>query len=278
MVRLTIIIALIFGITVIAYSKVVPLKNAIDSGLVSLEAEATGGHEGKTLRLKLQNLKKKKIIILVPSGQRFASSDSLEQDLIVVQERLLALEKGQKRTYLLYANCIQAGNRSPGEHSVFVLENIAEDTLKQLVDFLNENKFKDDEAQYAIWAVTDNKRVENITNSKVAMFTAKLLGKPAPNYIIHHAPGARNTGQAFVPNPALIEGMFKFYCPNDRMTTFGLYDETGEIVLEVFKNKKQLKGQHRFKFNFEISHLDSGNYYARMTDGSDVLQELVVAF
>lgn len=260
------------------FSKTIDIREAVKAGWISMTVEGNGGHEGKSIRLKLMNLKKKKLEIYVPAGLIFLSVDSTLQDLIIIQERLLVLDKLQKRSFTLYAMCIQSGNSSPIKGSLFEVGDEAETKLMELVKHIDENNIRTSAAQYALWAVSDNKRVENIVEPKLAIFTANLLGKPIPAYIIRHARQNRPGQSAFVDAPVVIEGTFKYKSDKTRVVSFGLYNKDGKLLFSAFDNQEQKKGHHKFKFLFEVRNVAKGKYYARLMSEGEVLEELAVTF
>lgn len=279
MLRTILLSLFVFGLSFAGNSKIIDIREAVKSGWITLSVEGNGGHTGKTIRLKVQNLKKRKFQVFVPAGLIFASVDSTEQDLIIIQERLLALNKKQKRTFTLYGMCTQSGNRSPQEKSLFILsEEEPSDDLMKLTAYIDKNALRTQAAQYAIWAVTDNKRVENIREPDLAIYTAELLGKPIPAYYIRHARQSRPGQMAFVDNPVTINGTFKYTSDEMRTVSFGMYGEGGKLLYSVFENQAQKSGHHKFKFLFEVRNIPKGKYYARLMSEGEVLEEFAVEF
>lgn len=261
-----------------SFSKTIDIREAIKSGILRVVPEANGGHQERCIKLKLENLKKKKLEVFVPAGLIFHSVDSVVQDLIVIQERMLVLDKLQKRSFSLYAMCIQAGNASPSEGRLFETGPLADGNLLKVVEFVDKNNIRTSPAQYAIWAVTDNKRIENIRHPELAVFTAELLGKPAPKYFIHHANVNRPGERAFQDRPSIISGTFKYKSDRDRKVSFGLYDANGKLLHSAFEDQLQKKGGHKFKFRFEVRNVPKGKYFARLMWEGEILEQLEVEF
>ncbi len=261
-----------------SFSKTIDIRAAIKSGLIEVTPVGQGGHTDKCIRLSLKNLKKKKLEIFVPAGLIFNSIDTFKQDLIIIQDRMLVLEKFQKRSFSLYAMCIQASNASPSKESLFKTGPEAEGNLLKVVKFVDEKNIRTNAAQYAIWAVTDNKRIENINHRELAIFTAELLGKPIPKYIIQHATQSRPGQRAFQDRPAVISGTFNYKSSLERKVSFGLYDADGSLLHAGFEDQIQKKGEHKFKFRFEVRHIPKGKYYARLVSEGEVIEELEVEF
>ena len=75
-----------------------------------------------------------------------------------------------------------------------------------------------------------------------------------------------------------LNGLFYYDLDQDQKVTFGLFDENGELKHAFFKDRIQRRGQHRFRFEFEIKGLPKGNYFVRMCNAQGVIKELAVEF
>lgn len=264
-------------------AQVLDLTEAITKGYLSVTATGLGGHSGNCLKLKLESRFRKKFELRIPAGQIFEAEDSLLQDLMISKEEIYALEPGKNRIAHLYGLCIEAHNISPDEGSFFSMGKMAEGNLLKVANYLNSNNLYDHpSAQYAVWSVSDDDRLENIGDQGLAKFIAELLGKPMPEYHIQYQeiqqdrwiPGQpANWREAFALN-----GLFYYSLNYDQKVNLGLYNEQGELVHYLFKNRVQRKGYHKFRFNFEIKGLSKGKYFVRMTSGDRILKELAVEF
>lgn len=270
--------ALILTFSTFTFSRTIDIREAIKSGLISVEPVGNGGYKERCLKLQVQNLQKKKFEVYVPAGLLFHSQDSLVQDLIIIQDRMLALDKLEKRSFSLYAMCTQASNRSPQKDALFTTGEEAKGNLLQLIQYIDEQNIRTSPAQYAIWAVTDNERIENIRHPELAVFTANLLGKPIPRYFIQHELYDRPGQTAFQSRPVVIDGTFEYKTDADVKVSFGLYDNEGNLLHEGFKEQLQKKGSHKFKFRFEVRNVPPGKYYARLISEGEVMKELSVEF
>ncbi len=264
---------LVFGFT----KKEMDLDEALDRGWIEIEAFGNGGHSGKALRLGITNQAGKDWILRVPAGTIFHSTDTTEQDLMVIQSRTIELEKGKNRRVDLHARCIQSGNASPYEGSAFHLGSPAEGALGRLAGFIDEKNYTDPAAQYAIWAVTDCTSAANIDHPELRRFTSELLGIPEPEYTIirnnEDIPGR----PAFGSRPLIIKGAFNFQARQLLSATFAIYNSEGEPVRTYFENKRHIIGEHRYEFYFQLPGMPDGKYFVRMTDRNGaVLQELAV--
>ncbi|MBI1225281.1 MAG: hypothetical protein GC192_08590 [Bacteroidetes bacterium] len=264
-------------------SQVLELTEAIKKGLLVASAEGKGGHSGECLELHLKSKSKKKLEIKVRAGQIFEAGDSSLQNLMVAKEENFFVEAGASKIGKLFGFCIEASDGSPGNGSVFTLGKLAEGNLLKIAKYLNDNNLHENpSAQYAVWAVSDEDRLEGIGDPTLTKFVADILGKPMPEYHIQYQsppqdrqlPGQpANWREAFAMN-----GLFYYDLAADKQVDFGLYNEAGELVHTLFKNRLQKRGSHKFRFEFEIRGLEKGKYYARLTNRGQVIKELAVEF
>lgn len=260
-------------------AKNILLTEAIQKGYVEISAEGEGGHTGKCLKLKIKNLQKKKLNIQIPAGLVFNSNDPTQQDLMITEERMLALEGNKRRVAKMYAACIQAPNGSPTVGSGFNMSMLASGHLLQVAQYLAKEKlYKNEAAQYAVWAISNDKRIENIDDGKLANFVADLLGKPRPEYVVVHKTTSQPGEPAYREAPSIIKGRWKFKTEEDKIMTFGLYTLDGELKHAFFENKKKVKGLHKFSFTFKVFNMPQGEYYIRLISGGVVIEEKKVRF
>ncbi len=264
-------------------AQVVDIADAIKKGLLTVTANGSGGHSGECLELHLKNKSKKSLEVRVPAGQVFEAGDSSLQNLMVAKEENFMVESGASRVGKLFGFCIEASDGSPGEGSAFNLGKLAQGNLLKMAKYLSDNKLHENpSAQYAVWAVTDANRLEGIGDPTLTKFVADMLGKPMPEYHIQYQsppqdrllPGQpANWREAFAMN-----GLFYYDLTADKQVDFGLYNEAGELIHTLFKNRLQKRGSHKFKFEFEIKGLAKGKYFARLTSRGQVIKELAVEF
>lgn len=255
------------------------LMEAVEKGLVEITAEGEGGHVGRCLKLKIKNLHRKKIDIQIPAGLIFNSNDEGHQDLMTTEEKVLALEVDKKRITKMYAACIQAPKGSPRMGSGFNMSMLAAGHLLQVAEFLSKEKlYKNAAAQYAVWAASDNKRVENIDHPKLANFVADLLGKSRPEYVVVQKTTSLPGEPAYREAPSILKGRWQFKTEEDKIMTFGLYTLDGKLKHAFFKNKKKIKGLHKFGFTFKVFNMPQGEYYIRLMSGGEIVEEMKVQF
>jgi hypothetical protein len=258
-------------------NRMVSLDEALKNGMITLEAGATGGHSGQSLKLNIMNHQPGDWVLQIQAGEQFASEDPGEQDLIVIRRQSLAMKEKGAKEVLLQARCTQAGNRSPSSGSGFRYAGPAEGKLAKLVNFIDQAKIVDHPAQEAIWTVTNGHSLAYIDHEELQKLSAALLGVEKPTYAVESrpVPPSEEAGRtAFeAREPALLKGAFACQLEKDIQASFGLYNEEGEELLQLFANRTLRKGTNRMRFSFEISDLERGTYYARLSSEGRVVEE-----
>ena len=183
--KIAVLFSLLIFCSFFLHAQKILLMEAVEKGLVEITAEGEGGHIGRCLKLRIKNLHKKKIDVQIPAGLIFNSDDEGHQDLMTTEEKVLAIEGNKKRITKIYAACIQAPKGSPTMGSAFNMSMLTSGHLLQVAEFLFKEKlYKNEAAQYAVWAASDGKRIENIDHTGLANFVADILGKPRPEYVV----------------------------------------------------------------------------------------------
>ena len=267
-----------------AIASPIVLEDALAKGYIELNVSGNGGYSGECLKLKLKNLHRKDVEVTIPAGQIFEAGDSSLQNLMVAKEETLLVERGKIRVAWVHTFCVEASDGSPGEGTPFRVGKMAVGNLLAFAQYLSsKNQHKNEYAQSAVWAVSDDERLEGIGDPVLAKYVAKLLGKPEPQYHVQY----RQPDQSrLLPGTPVLElqealsmnGLFYYTLDSDRLVNFELYNEEGEMVHAFTKNRQQRRGYHKFRFEFEISNLPKGKYFARLTSGGETIEELPVEF
>ena len=179
----------------------------------------------------------------------------------------------------MYAACIQAPNGSPTLGSGFSMSLLATGKLLEIAQYLAEEKlYKSHAAQYAVWSISNGKRVENIDDGKLANHVADLLGVARPEYVVLHKMTSEPGAPAYREAPSVLKGRWKFTTEEDKLMTFGLYTLDGELKHAFFENKKKIRGFHKFSFTFKVFNMPQGEYYVRLISEGEVIEEKKVKF
>ena len=112
----------------------VTLEQAMADELVTAKLISLGGHDGDCVKLRLTNLTKKNLDIVVPSGTLLYPEDEADQTLVVPEQQILALEKEDGHSYKLASYCTEMKDKSPKEGNSFTLGRVKNDTPTATID------------------------------------------------------------------------------------------------------------------------------------------------
>jgi hypothetical protein len=257
--------------------KTLSLQEAIKQKIIVLSSVKCSDHQ--SLQLYLKNVHKRKDIkVHFSTGLQFASRDTSEQDQIILQERTLFVKAGRSISPTFVSYCTQSTYRSPKTESLFDLKENANGKLLQLASFLS--KIKDSEyiAQHAVWTVTNDHNLKGLhhddlkTAIKIQNFVAELTNKPLPKYTIRYKDG-RESQVAFTGEAVIIYGHHEYILKKDAVVTCQIFNETGEMVQEVFKDMAQRGGKIRFNFKLKALDLPKGKYVSKVFIDGETFQE-----
>ena len=148
------------------------------------------------------------LVVDVPAGTVLANKYTAAQNLLTLRETHILVPKGQVRTiYGLWTACIDLHRRVPIAGVGFdVAPPLSQWTdsaaagamaLQKLVDYINaQSLFCDQEAQFAIWDLTDGSPP---TSTDTALFAAAGVSLPLPTGLPHFTdPAAAEPGSQLV--------------------------------------------------------------------------------
>jgi hypothetical protein len=230
---------------------------------------AAGGHNGQSITLLVDKLCKKSIEILIPAGQIFEPENPDIQTLINVHEEVLALNTDKKKKRI-YALCMQATDRSPELDEKFAVGAQIMGPLAEIVQFISKNKLHENpDAQYAVWAATNQYEVASIHHKELLATTCKALGLAVPEYRIFQSGESASPGQiALQYAPTRIEGRFEFRAETDQVLNVYLINEAGERVRTLIPDRPYKAGsKHKFSYTLETNKLAFGKYHVCLYAG-----------
>lgn len=265
----------LIGINHPAGEKYTELSVAGEKHLVkySINGDSKGTHYIKPLVLSLENLKNENLTIHVSNGLQLTAKDSVYQDFIITREEIIVLKPHEKKDVSLYAMCTQASDRAPSATAVYTVSKKSDDRLKEITSLIQRYKSFETAGQNAIWAVTDNYSLENITGydttqaKRLIRLVSKLTGRPVPpppagddyrrNYYSMHT---------FIDK---IGGKFEYQIPKEMEIRIAMFDKNGMVVRELYSNPHEQAGYHQFNFEFDASVYTDKFYYIRLlVDGN----------
>jgi hypothetical protein len=247
----------------------IDLSTALEQELIStrITSNDESPHYTKPLLISISNLKKEVIHVRIPNGQLFASNDPELQDIIVNKEEMITLNPGQSIEQPLSGMCIQQNNGGPSSLSTYRLNGIAEGNLAALSKEIERSKNFNTLGQYAIWTLTDENHLNNISGfdqkeaTRLKTYVAGLLDVPVPEY-------DPNDYLTNYTNDGLIKrsvkGTFKYLFGRESSVSIAMFDGDNIVVRELYNNPRERPGKHDLEFKFDAEVYQSKAYYIRM--------------
>ena len=196
-------------------------------------------HFGRCISLKLQNLTRESLTIRLEAGRRLKCSFDSVQDMLISENEIFALAPGASKDYTINAFCSEKSNHSPSESSKFLLAGMADGYLYELIVLIQSLRSFNSTGQSAVWVLTDNSPVENITGkdtavvNKLRKFVSFALGRNSQRKegVIYDYSYPEVTDSLYT-----ISGSINWTMPWESPATFSIYDNYGKKVYDVFVN------------------------------------------
>lgn len=252
------------GASLHVFGGTVELGAAIRSNAVRIAARGLGGHGGACVRVEAENLTGRALALVIPSGWRFVSVDSAQQDLLVVGEHVITLDSGSRGAIACRAFCCEAYDLSPAPASVFAAGQLVDERLVKLALHLAAAAYPEAAMQQAIWAVSSSAPLSAIDAGEAAatqalrQFVAALTGRPVPWYTTAFA--APSAGRAFNPAPVRITGRVDFQQRHAGLLTIAVKDAGGRTVHVLTEGRDLRQGRYGIDVVLTVRGWPPGRY------------------
>jgi hypothetical protein len=231
----------------------------------SVDANPTRStHTGLCLKLKLTNVTSKPIECQIEEAYHLQSVEERLQDLIITENKLVALSPQQTKEVTVNALCGEKNNGSPSEKDTFILKYKHQDPIQGLTHLLEQYKTFDNTAQQAMWCLTDNNSIESIYDThldtllenKLVHYVAAATKRPIPSRTY------RAVRQLLFPLE--IEGSYAHF--NQSTTTIGFYltDSSNHVYRTILDDDTETRrGDVKYSYLYR-GQFPKGTYYFKM--------------
>jgi hypothetical protein len=260
------------------------LSEAIKVNMVQASGTATGmSYRSRALRLKVVNKSGSIIQLKINQGAIFNPADPAYQPLVCAGEEMITIQPFKDGQLDVQTFCADAPKNAPQPNMAYSYSRAGSDTLVKLLQYIKKNFMFDDLGQDAVWVLTNNHALETVYDGTREMQSEKLLdylsmitGKPKPSYFVSNTVSLTPGQPAYTAKPLKIHAKFEQVLTETRKLTLGVFDQSGKMVQEVFRDRPYGKAGHRFTVTFESSNVPAGKYYISLKEGETVLQEKMV--
>jgi hypothetical protein len=245
-----------FSIDSLANEKI-SLSDAITNKYVTAKITGAGyinasasSHYGECIKIELINLSYTSYDIVLETGRKLVPVVDSVQTMMITKEMMISLLPKGTKTVFAYAMCTEKTDKSPNPKRKFKVGEMAEGKLLQLAKLIEKYDYQDNTAQQAVWVITNNSSLVNITSSdsmKVKILKGFLSEQPSTNF--KNASGGT------------IEG--KFTWNMDKLGTISIVvlNESGFEIGEIFSNKKYDKGAQSCNFKYTGCMIEPNKVY-----------------
>ncbi len=256
------------------------LEEAIKKGIIKLSVTGLGGHSGNCISAKIKNTSTQNISLKIAPGTLFKPDDTTMQDILIVKELLVNLEKNSEKSQPLTGFCCISENRCPSEGMNFKLGKVSNPKLIEIAVYLNKSKHDENTMQSAVWSVSDANSVSEIYDEEPEKVrplreeVCRLTGQTNDWYSTNTNRVVDERGY-IQTEPVKIAGDISVEVKNPAPIYQGVYRENGE---EVIANKKVFDisrtGMLTYKFAMQVKGWKKGNYYVKVTmSGKEILKQ-----
>jgi hypothetical protein len=226
--------------------KQVDLLTAINKKSVTIHINSFGSLGSSNLMLTIKSLSHDSIYVSIPPGLHFKSLALDKQDLLTMDNSLLALGPQSKATVHLQGFCIQASRYIPTKDTSYKLTGFADESLKTLSELLYKHEFLVDHyGQMFVWALTDKRIIHDVAvdssmveaaNSAIT-YVSEITGLEPGKVHIEATRPVKPKLEIFSRKASLA-----FHNPTEQVASFYMFDADGNVMYTLYKDRKILRG------------------------------------
>ncbi len=151
-----------------AQGNVVTLQDAVSRKLVDVRLSGTDDlFFRQSASYRIQNLSGSDLGIVIQAGLLLTPTESATQQLLVAQDLTTTVRANQVVSGTLWAYCTQLSNHAPTSATTFRIGDMAGGNLLKVAQVTNRRNYVGDlGAQLAVWRITDNATMEQITGGQ----------------------------------------------------------------------------------------------------------------
>lgn len=248
--------------------KQISLQEALDQKLITVNLESLGGYSGECITLHVESMSNKKYEIIVQPGDVFIPDESGDQNILVVEEQILAMDDVHD-DFRVEGFCCEASDHSPSEGEGFAYQKIDNEKLLALANYISGKGVSNGNKQSAIWAVSDNESVSDIypdnkESKGLRTFVCDLTGQKdvwfntKKNYEV-------TASREIVSEPVLITGEVKYVVEAPGKVYCSVYDADGNVMLELVKGTQiPYAADLSFEFQGKVKGWEEGDYFVKV--------------
>ncbi|MEQ9188522.1 MAG: hypothetical protein RLP15_12365 [Cryomorphaceae bacterium] len=260
---------LIVGLAQPTLANLHSLDDLIEKGIVQLNFSGNGGHTEDCITLRASNLGSEFLTTRIEPGRTLIAADAHEQNIVVTQELILAMQPNQVLERQVYGFCYQSLDAGPAFGSEFTLGAVDQGTLAKVADFLNRHRdIPSATQQEAIWVVSDCHPLSSIhsydeATEALANYVADVLGLEKPWYTTDHV---KTVDALFTRQIERVYGEIPFDVGSYATLTISILDQNGRVMKRLVRATRYGPGQYTQPVDIQVRNWPAGEYAVRFEE------------
>lgn len=254
------------------------LLDAHQQNLVTFSVARTDkNYNEKGLKLTINNLSKKNILITIDPALIFEPNDTSYQDLIISGSEMLVVQSGKSNSIDLQTYCAKSYAAGPNQQVLFTYKKQGDSTIIKTLNYMRQILASNDLAQRAVWFLLekDSRILNTVYDSKqpnqsqlLISFISKLLNMPIPGYYVETAINTRPDEPVAPPKILSLHLTFEWEQQEVEELNLSIFDSNNKKIESYFENKKMVLGLYKLNARFETSMYEEGNYTVQLYNNS----------
>ena len=253
------------------------LEDALAKKMVTCRYNSNGQYSGESVELSITNLTGTPLQISIPVGTVFKPNDEGDQDLIVVEQQVIALNGKSTGNQTLDGFCMEANDHAPAAENGMKLSKTTNPKLKELATFLNGKGYDSDMIQSAVWIVSNDHSIGDIDQDSekgkaLRTYLSTLTGQKDPWYETTREHVVR-PDRVIENNPVSVNGKIQFVSDGKIKIHEVVQKADGEVKNTSSEIEFPRAGKWNYQFTLTVKGWEKGNYEVKVMDNNNKVLE-----
>lgn len=253
------------------------LEEAIQKKMVNCRYTSNGQYSGESVELSITNLSGTPLQISIPVGTVFKPNDEGDQDLIVVEQQVIALNSKATGKQTLDGFCMEANDHAPTPENGMKLSKTTNQKLKDLATHINGKGYDKDMIQSAVWIVSNGHSIGDIDQDSekgkaLRTYLSTLTGQKDPWYETTREHVVRED-RVIENNPISVNGKIQFVSDGKIKIHEVVQKVNGEVKNTSSEIEFPRQGKWNYQFTLTVKGWEKGNYEVKVMDGNNKVLE-----
>ena len=213
-------------------------------------------HFGECIKIKLNCLGDKPLVIVVKTGTTFKCKDATITSMVCTKVKYISIVPKKEVTQKIMAIATEFNKLTPSGLHVFTAGDVCAPPLLRVVKEVESGNFQNDIGQNAVWCATDNLPLQGLLDLCKDKVKSSALVKAVCKAQLIPVPKA-------YANAKVSQRVYFDYTLTDTSNVkIILYDKAGNVVLYFLTAKDKPTGVYKESYWISDADLDFGDYQA----------------